>query len=282
MEIRKVGVVGCGLMGGGIAQICAQSGFETVVREVSQELLDQGLRRIESILLKDIGKGKLDAQVKDAAMARLQPTTALDAFADCQVVVEAIVERLDAKRELFTVLDDICPPATIFASNTSSLTIIEIAIATGRPDRFAGLHFFAPVPVMKLVEVIRSIATSDETIATLKNFGAALGKTVVEAKDTPGFIVNRLLVPYLIDAVRVLESGVASRDDIDAGMRLGCGHPIGPLALLDFVGLDTCYYIANIMFDEFKEPRFAPPALLKRMVLAGQLGRKSGRGFYDY
>jgi 3-hydroxybutyryl-CoA dehydrogenase len=215
-------------------------------------------------------------------MARLQPTTALDAFADCQVVVEAIVERLDAKRELFTVLDDICPPATIFASNTSSLTIIEIAIATGRPDRFAGLHFFAPVPVMKLVEVIRSIATSDETIATLKNFGAALGKTVVEAKDTPGFIVNRLLVPYLIDAVRVLESGVASRDDIDAGMRLGCGHPIGPLALLDFVGLDTCYYIANIMFDEFKEPRFAPPALLKRMVLAGQLGRKSGRGFYDY
>jgi len=282
MEIRQVGVVGCGLMGGGIAQICAQSGFETVVREVSQDLLDQGLRRIESILVKDVGKGKLAAEAKDAAMARLQPSTALDGFADCQGVIEAIVERLDAKRELFAALDAICPPATIFASNTSSLTIVEIASATQRPDRFAGLHFFSPVPVMQLVEVIRSLATSDATIATLKHFGAALGKTVVEARDTPGFIVNRLLVPYLIDAVRVLESGVASRDDIDAGMQLGCGHPIGPLRLLDFVGLDTCYYVANIMFEEFKEPRFAPPPLLKRMVLAGQLGRKSGKGFYAY
>ena len=282
MQIRKVGVIGCGLMGGGIAQVCAQSGFETVVREVSQDALDQGLRRIEGILLKDVGKGKLDAAAKDAVMARLQPTTALDACADCQIVIEAIVERLDAKRELFAALDQICPPATIFASNTSSLTIIEIATATTRPDRFAGLHFFSPVPVMQLVEVIRSIVTSDATIVTLTQFGAALGKTVVEAKDTPGFIVNRLLVPYLIDAVRVLESGVASREDIDAGMQLGCGHPIGPLALLDFVGLDTCYYVANIMFEEFKEPRFAPPPLLKRMVLAGQLGRKSGKGFYDY
>ena len=282
MQIRKVGVVGCGLMGGGIAQICAQSGFETLVREVSQDLLDQGLRRIESILAKDVHKGKLEAEAKDAAMARLQPTTALDGFADCQIVVEAIVERLEAKRELFAALDDICPPATIFASNTSSLTIIEIAAATRRADRFAGLHFFSPVPVMQLVEVIRSLATLDETIATLKYFGAALGKTVVEAKDTPGFIVNRLLVPYLIDAVRALESGVASRDDIDTGMQLGCGHPIGPLRLLDFVGLDICYHVANIMFEEFKEPRFAPPALLKRMVLAGQLGRKSGKGFYDY
>jgi 3-hydroxybutyryl-CoA dehydrogenase len=282
MEIRKVGVIGCGLMGGGIAQVSAQSGFETVVREVSQDLIDQGLRRIESVLLKDIGKGKLSADAKDAAMARIQPTTALDPFADCQVVVEAIVERLDAKRELFSVLDNICPPETIFASNTSSLSIIEIAAATKRPDRFAGLHFFSPVPVMKLVEVVRSIATSIETVAALHDFGIALGKTVVEAKDTPGFIVNRLLVPYLLEAVRVLESGVASRDDIDQGMQLGCGHPMGPLALLDFVGLDTTYYIANIMFDEFKEPRFAPPPLLKRMVLAGQLGRKSGKGFYDY
>jgi 3-hydroxybutyryl-CoA dehydrogenase len=282
MEIRKVGVVGCGLMGGGIAQVCAQSGFETVVREVSRKLLDRGMGGIASILEKDVAKGKLTPDARDAAMRRLEPTTALDAFADCQVVVEAIVENLDAKREIFSALDTICPPETIFASNTSSLTIIEMAAVTRRPDRFAGLHFFSPVPLMRLVEVIRSIATSDTTIATLREFGAALGKTVIEAKDTPGFIVNRLLVPYLIDAVRVLESGIASREDIDAGMKLGCAHPIGPLALLDFVGLDTAYSIANIMFEEFKEPRFAPPPLLKRMVLAGQLGRKSGKGFYDY
>src|SRR5262249_50866118 len=282
MEIRKVGVVGCGVVGGGNAQGCAESGFEAVVREVSQDVLNQGMRRIESILLKDVGKGKLTSEAKDAAMARLQPSIALDAFVDCQIVVEAIVERLDAKRELFAALDGICPPETIFASNTSSLTIIEMAAATRRPDRFAGLHFFSPVPIMQLVEVVRSIATSNETMTALKTFGAALGKSVIEAKDTPGFIVNRLLVPYLLDAVRVLESGVASRDDIDQGMKLGCGHPIGPLALLDFVGLDTAYYIANIMFEEFKEPRFAPPPLLKRMVLAGQLGRKSGHGFYEY
>jgi 3-hydroxybutyryl-CoA dehydrogenase len=230
MEIRKVGVVGCGLMGGGIAQICAQSGFETVVREVSQELLDQGLRRIESILLRDVGKGKLDVAAKDAAMARLLPTTTLDAFADCEIVVEAIVERLDAKRELFAVIDQICPLTTIFASNTSSLTIIEIATATNRPDRFAGLHFFSPVPMMQLVEVVRSLATSDATIATLKDFGAALGKTVVEAKDTPGFIVNRLLVPFLIDAVRVLEAALPAARismrvySLAAATRLGRWH----------------------------------------------------------
>ena len=282
MEIRKVGVVGCGLMGGGIAQVAAQSGFETVVREVSQELLDKGLARIEGQLARDVAKGKLTAEAKDTAIGLLKPTTSLDSLADCQVIVEAIVENLDAKRALYTTLDTICPPETIFASNTSSLTIIEMATVTRRPDRFGGMHFFNPVPVMKLVEVVRSIATSDETIATLKAFGAALGKTVVEARDTPGFIVNRLLVPYLLDAVRVLESGIATREDIDEGMKLGCGHPMGPLALLDFVGLDTTYYIANIMFEEFKEPRFAPPPLLKRMVLAGYYGRKSGKGFYDY
>jgi 3-hydroxybutyryl-CoA dehydrogenase len=282
MEIRKVGVVGCGLMGGGIAQVCAQSGFATVVREVSRELLDKGMAGIESRLAKDVAKGKLIPHAKDAAMSLLTPTTDLDAFADCQIVIEAIVENLDAKRDLYTALDAICPAETIFASNTSSLTIIEMAAVTKRPARFAGLHFFNPVPIMKLVEVVRSIATSDETIATLKQFGLALGKTVVEAKDTPGFIVNRLLVPYLLDAVRVLESGIATREDIDEGMKLGCGYPIGPLALLDFVGLDTTFYIANIMFEEFKEPRFAPPPLLKRMVLAGQLGRKSGKGFYKY
>jgi 3-hydroxybutyryl-CoA dehydrogenase len=282
MEIRKVGVVGCGLMGGGIAQVCAQAGFETVVREVSQDLLDRGMGRIAGLLEKDVGKGRLSAEQRDATLARLAPTTALDALADCQIVVEAIVENLDAKREVFGALDAICAPATIFASNTSSLTIAEMAATTKRPDRFAGLHFFNPVPVMKLVEVVRSIVTSDATVATLKQFGAALGKTVVEAQDTPGFIVNRLLIPYLLDAIRVLESGVATREDIDEGMKLGCGHPMGPLTLLDFVGLDTTYYIANIMFDEFKEPRFAPPPLLKRMVLAGQLGKKSGRGFYEY
>jgi 3-hydroxybutyryl-CoA dehydrogenase len=282
MEIRKVGVAGFGLMGGGIAQVCAQSGFETLVREVSQELLDKGMAGITSRLAKDVAKGKLAAPAQDEVLSLLKPTTSLDAFADCQIVVEAIVENLDAKRELYTALDMICPPETIFASNTSSLTIIEMAAATQRPDRFAGLHFFNPVPVMKLVEVVRSIATSDATIATLKEFGAALGKTVVETRDTTGFVVNRLLVPYLLDAVRVLESGVASREDIDAGMKLGCGHPMGPLELLDFVGLDTTYSIANIMFDEFKEPRFAPPPLLKRMVLAGHYGRKTGRGFYEY
>jgi 3-hydroxybutyryl-CoA dehydrogenase len=282
MEIRTVGVVGCGLMGGGIAQVAAQSGFATVVREVSQELIDKGMARIEGLLAKDVAKGKLTPAAKDAALSLLTPTTSLDAFADCQVIVEAIVENLDAKRELYVALDAICPPQTIFASNTSSLTIVEMAAVTKRPDRFAGLHFFNPVPVMKLVEVVRSIATSDATIATLKAFGEALGKTVVEAKDTPGFIVNRLLVPYLLDAVRVLEAGIATREDIDQGMKLGCGHPMGPLTLLDFVGLDTTYYIANIMFEEFKEPRFAPPPLLKRMVLAGHYGRKSGRGFYDY
>jgi 3-hydroxybutyryl-CoA dehydrogenase len=282
MEIRKVGVVGCGLMGGGIAQTSALSGFETVVREVSQELLDKGLARIEGLLARDVAKGRLTAEAKDATLSRLKPTTSLDAFADCQVIVEAIIENLDTKRELYRALDALCPPETIFASNTSSLTIIEMAAVTKRSDRFAGMHFFNPVPVMKLVEVVRSIVTSDTTIATLKEFGAALGKTVVEAKDTPGFIVNRLLVPYLLDAVRVLEQGIATREDIDQGMQLGCGHPMGPLTLLDFVGLDTTYYIAEIMFEEFKEPRFAPPPLLKRMVLAGHYGRKTGKGFYDY
>lgn len=282
MEIRAVGVVGCGQMGGGIAQVCAQAGFETVVREVSQEALDRGVGRIAGILAKDVGKGKLDPAARDAALARIRPTTDLADMAGCQIIIEAVVERLDAKREVFAALDGICPPATIFASNTSSLTIIEMAVGTRRPDRFAGLHFFNPVPVMGLAELVRSIATSDETVAALRQLVAALGKTVVEARDTPGFIVNRLLIPYLLDAVRLLESGVATREDIDASMRLGCGHPMGPLTLLDFIGLDTVHAIADIMYEEFKEPRFAPPPLLRRMVLAGQYGRKSGRGFYSY
>jgi 3-hydroxybutyryl-CoA dehydrogenase len=282
MEIKKVGVVGCGLMGAGIAQVCAQSGYQTVVRETEQAYLDRGLARIAGFLSKDVAKGKLSADAQAATLNNLHGTTAVADLAECDLIIEAIVENLDAKRVLYQELDALCPAHTIFVSNTSSLTIIEMAAVTQRPDRFAGLHFFNPVPVMKLVEVVRSIATSDQTIATLKHFGASLGKAVVEAKDTPGFIVNRLLVPYLLDAVRVYEQGIASREDIDEGMKLGCGHPMGPLMLLDFVGLDTIYYIANIMYEEFKEPRFAPPALLKRMVLAGHYGRKSGKGFYEY
>lgn len=282
MPINKVGVLGCGLMGAGIAQVAAQAGFTTVVREVEQSLLDRGIARIEGILSKDVGKGKTSAEAKTATLSRLHGTTSFDDLADCDLIIEAIVEKIEAKRDVFTALDALCPPHTIFVSNTSSLTIIEMAAVTQRQDRFAGLHFFNPVPVMKLVEIVRSITTSDATIASLREFVAALGKTAIEARDTTGFIVNRLLVPYMLDAVRVLESGVASKEDIDEGMKLGCGHPMGPLALLDFVGVDTTYYIANIMFEEFREPRFAPPSLLRRMVLAGHFGRKSGQGFYSY
>ena len=282
MPINKVGVLGCGLMGAGIAQVAAQAGFTTVVREVEQTLLDRGIARIEGILSKDVGKGKTSAEAKTATLSRLHGTTSFDDLADCDLIIEAIVEKIEAKRDVFTALDALCPPHTIFVSNTSSLTIIEMAAVTQRQDRFAGLHFFNPVPVMKLVEIVRSITTSDATIASLREFVAALGKTAIEARDTTGFIVNRLLVPYMLDAVRVLESGVASKEDIDEGMKLGCGHPMGPLALLDFVGVDTTYYIANIMFEEFREPRFAPPSLLRRMVLAGHFGRKSGQGFYSY
>ncbi|HEX6289136.1 MAG TPA: 3-hydroxybutyryl-CoA dehydrogenase [Herpetosiphonaceae bacterium] len=282
MEIKKVGVVGCGLMGAGIAQVCAQAGYQTIVRETEQVYLDHGLARIAGFLSKDVAKVRLSEDAKHAALSRLQGTTSLADLADCDLIVEAIVEQLDAKRALYQELDALCPPHTIFVSNTSSLTIIEMAAVKQRAERFAGLHFFNPVPVMKLVEVVRSILTSHETIDTLKDFGASLGKTVVEAKDRPGFIVNRLLVPFLLDAIRIYEQGLASREDIDAGMKLGCGHPMGPLTLLDFVGLDTTYYIANIMYDEFKDARFAPPPLLKRMVLAGHYGRKSGRGFYEY
>ena len=282
MQIKKVGVLGCGLMGAGIAQVSAQAGFTTVVKEVEQQFLDKGMARIEGILGKDVAKGKLSADDRDATLSRLRGTTLFADLADCDLIIEAIVENMDAKREVFSALDALCPEHTIFASNTSSLTIVEMAAVTKRPDRFAGLHFFNPVPVMKLVEIVRAITTSDATVATLREFSAAVGKTAIEARDTTGFIVNRLLVPYLLDAVRVLESGVATREDIDEGMKLGCGHPMGPLALLDFVGIDTTYFIANIMFDEFREPRFAPPPLLRRMMLAGHLGRKSGRGFYEY
>jgi 3-hydroxybutyryl-CoA dehydrogenase len=282
MTIQKVGVVGCGLMGAGIAQVAAAAGFQTVVREVSGEIVEKGLKNIDKSLARLVEKGALDESKKGEIRGRLKGTTALEDLKDCDVVIEAIIEQLPAKRELFSVLDGLCPAATIFASNTSSLTITEIATATKRPERFVGLHFFNPVPVMKLVEVVRTIATNPAVYEEMVAFGAKLGKTPVRAHDSTGFIVNRLLVPYLLDAIRALEEGVGSIEDIDNSMKLGCGHPMGPLTLLDFVGLDTTYYIANIMFDEFRERRFASPPLLKRMVLAGWNGRKSGRGFYDY
>ncbi len=282
MAIRKVGVVGCGLMGSGIAQVSAAAGFETVVREVSAELVEKGLKSIEKNLNRLVEKGTITEAVKGEIRRRLTGTTSIDDLKNCDVIVEAIIEQLPAKRELFAALDAICPPAAIFASNTSSLTITEIATATKRPQRFVGLHFFNPVPVMKLVEVVRTIATEPAVYDEMVVFGEKLGKIAVRAHDSTGFIVNRLLVPYLLDAIRVLEEGVGSIEDIDNSMKLGCGHPMGPLTLLDFVGLDTTYYISQIMFDEFKERRFAAPPLLKRMVLAGWNGRKSGRGFYDY
>lgn len=282
MAIEKVGVVGCGLMGSGIAQIAAQAGCTVVVREVSEERLNKGLASIEKSLNKFVEKGTLSPADRDAARGRLRGTTKLEELKDSDLIVEAIIEQLPDKRELYSALDKICPKNTIFASNTSSLSITEMAFMTARPDRFIGLHFFNPVPLMKLVEVIRTIATDPKVYEDAVAFAGRLGKVPVRTSDRTGFIVNRLLVPYLLDAVRVLEEGVASIEDIDNSMKLGCGYPMGPLTLLDFVGNDTTYYIANIMFDEFKEARFAPPPLLKRMVLAGWNGRKAGRGFYDY
>jgi len=282
MAIEKVGVVGCGLMGSGIAQVAAQAGFSVTVREVSQPLVEKGIQSIEKNMQRMVDKGTVTAADRDQARARLHGTTNLDDLKSCDLIIEAIIEQLPAKRELWTALDAICPKHTIFASNTSSLSITEMATFTKRPDRFLGLHFFNPVPMMKLVEVIRTIATDPRVYEEALVFAQKLGKTAVKTTDRTGFIVNRLLVPYLLDAVRALEEGVGSIEDIDNSMRLGCGHPMGPLTLLDFVGLDTTYYIANIMFDEFKEKRFASPPLLKRMVLAGWNGRKAGRGFYDY
>jgi 3-hydroxybutyryl-CoA dehydrogenase len=282
MDIRRVGVVGCGLMGSGIAQVCAEAGYNVIVREVSDELLKKGIGKIESFLTKGVEKGKVTPERKAEVMRRLEGTTALEKLAGCDFVIEVVVESLAAKREVYQALDAACPPHTIFASNTSSLSITEMAAFTKRGDRFVGLHFFNPVPLMKLVEVVRSPLTSEESFEKAVAFARTLGKTPIRATDKSGFIVNRLLVPYLLDAIRAVEEGVGSIPDIDEGMKLGCGHPMGPLTLLDFVGLDTTYSIANIMFDEFREKRFAPPPLLKRMVQAGFYGRKSGKGFYDY
>ncbi len=282
MQIRKVGVLGCGLMGSGIAEVAARAGYETVVREVSEEIVEKGIQKIHGSLGKAVEKGKMTAEDRDQVVSRLTGTSGLDALADCDIVVEAIVENLNEKRKTFTALDEVVKKEALFASNTSSLTITQIAMFTRRPDQFVGLHFFNPVPVMKLVEVVRTLLTSDEAYKTAFEFARSLGKEPIACRDNSGFVVNRLLVPYLLDAVRALEEGVASAEDIDKGMQLGCGYPMGPFTLLDFVGLDTTYYIANIMFDEYREKRFAPPPLLKQMVQAGRLGKKSGRGFYEY
>jgi 3-hydroxybutyryl-CoA dehydrogenase len=282
MTIRRVGVLGAGLMGSGIAEVCAKAGYETVIREVSDDLVKKGLARVEASLGKAVEKGKLPAAERDAAWKRVSSTTRLEELASCDLILEAIIENLEVKKDTYGALDRICKPETIFCSNTSSLTITEMSAATKRPDRFAGLHFFNPVPVMKLVEVVRTISTSEETASAVFAFAQSLGKEPIRTHDNSGFIVNRLLVPYLLDAVRALEEGVGSREDIDKGMELGCGHPMGPLKLLDFVGLDTTYAIAEIMYAEYREKRFAPPPLLKRMVLAGRYGKKSGRGFYEY
>ncbi len=282
MTIEKVAVLGCGLMGSGIAEVCARAGLETTVREVDDELLEAGLGRIRKSLGRAAAKGKLDEKQVDEILGRISGTTRIADLADADLVIEAIVENLEVKTATFAELDRTVQPAAIFASNTSSLTITELAAATERTDRFIGLHFFNPVPVMKLVEIVRVMGTSEETVAAAQEFVRAVGKQPVLARDNSGFIVNRLLVPYLLDAIRAVEEGVGSIEDIDQAMQLGCGHPMGPLTLLDFVGLDTTYFIANIMFEEYREKRFAPPPLLKRMVLAGHNGRKSGRGFYDY
>ncbi|MGI8919775.1 MAG: 3-hydroxyacyl-CoA dehydrogenase family protein [Pyrinomonadaceae bacterium] len=284
MEIKKVGVLGCGLMGSGIAQVAASAGFQTVVREVSDELIQKGFTGIEKSLAKFAEKGTITADQQQETRGRLSGTTKFDDLADCDIIIEAIIENLEEKGATYKQLDQICKPETIFASNTSSISITEMMTATTaeRQRRFVGLHFFNPVPLMKLVEVVRTILTDEAIYEQAIEFGKRLGKTPVRANDTTGFIVNRLLVPYMLDAIRALEEGVGSIVDIDTSMKLGLGYPMGPFTLGDFVGLDTTYYIAEIMFNEFREKRFAPPPLLKRMVLAGLYGRKSGRGFYDY
>jgi len=282
MSIRTVGVLGCGLMGSGIAQVSAAAGYKTIVREVNDHFLDKGLGRIRKFLDDGVTKGKVASEARDITLSNLSGTTSFDALEDCDLIVEAIVESLDDKRQTYAALEPLVKPSTIFVSNTSSLCITELAAATGRPDRFAGLHFFNPVPIMKLVEVIRALTTSDGTYQAVFAFAQSLGKEPITAPDQPGFIVNRLLVPYLLNAIRAYENGLGSLEDIDTGMKLGCGYPMGPFTLLDFVGLDTTYYIANIMFEEFREPAYAPPPLLKRMVLAGRMGRKSGQGFFSY
>lgn len=282
MKIKKVGVLGGGLMGSGIAQVCSGAGYTTVVREMTGPLAEKARASIDKTLSKGIERGKVTAGQREITLENLSFVTDLSALSDCDLVIEAVVEDLELKNAMWKELDGLCPPHTIFASNTSSLTIAAMAAATKRPDRMLGLHFFNPVPLMKLVEVVRTVTTSSETFDRVFEFAKSVGKEPISAKDNSGFVVNLLLVPYMLDAINALQSNVASIEDIDKGMQLGAGHPMGPFVLLDFVGLDTVYKIAEIMFEEYREKRYAPPPLLKRMVLAGMYGKKSGKGFYDY
>jgi len=282
VAIQKVGIVGFGQMGSGIAQVCAMAGFDVLAREIDQKFIDNGLKRVDGSLARVVKSGKMTEDVAKAARDRIHGTTSLTAFADRDLVIEAVIEVIDAKREVFGELDRVCPATTIFASNTSSLPIIEIAVATKRADRFAGLHFFNPPVVMQLVEIVRALTTSEATVTALREFVTRLGHQPVVCKDTPGFIVNRLMVPIMLEAVRALEQGVATVEDIDKAVKLGLRHPMGPFELIDYTGVDINYHVANVFFEEFKDPKWAPPALLKRMYLAGHLGVKSGKGFYEY
>ena len=282
MKIRKVGVVGCGQMGGGITQVCAQSGYPVLVSEINDELLKKGLASIDASLTRSVQKEKITQQDKDATLARIKGTTDIKDFGVCDLVIEAAIENLNLKKQIFGKLDKVCPQHVILATNTSCLSIIDMAVATKRPDKVLGLHFFNPATVMKLLEIVRTVATSEETLDAAKDFGKSIGKTIVIAQDAPGFIVNRLMVPQILNAIQMLESGVATKEDIDTGMTLGLNHPIGPLALADLVGLETLLFIANGIYDEFRDAQYAAPTLLKKMVAAGWLGRKTGKGFYDY
>jgi len=282
MEIKKVGVVGCGLMGRGIVEVTARAGYEVIVSEINQELLDKGMAALDASLVRGVKAGKVTEQEKADTMKRITGTTNTGDFKSCDLVIEAAIENLELKKKIFADLDKICPAQTILATNTSCLSVIDIAAVTKRQDKVLGVHFFNPVPLMRLVELIKTIATSEETLKVARAFGEKVGKEVVIVTDTPGFIVNRLMIPLLIDAIRMLESGTATKEDIDKAVKLGLNHPMGPVALADFIGLDTVYFICNAMYEDLKEPRYAPPMLLKKMVAAGRYGRKSGKGFYEY
>lgn len=282
MEIKKVGVVGGGIMGGGIAQVSAQAGYEVVISEINDELLNKGLAGINSILTRSVDKGRISQEDKDATMARIKGTTDMKDFASCDLVIEAVPENMDLKKKVFAELDKICPKHAILATNTSCLSVIDMAKATNRPEQVLGMHFFNPVPIMRLLELVKTILTNDEVLETAKKFGEAIGKTVSVSPDIPAFVVDQLANPFILDAIRMVENGVATAEDIDTGIRMGLNHPMGPLALADLVGLDTILLIANALYDELKDPKFAPPTLLKKMVAAGWLGRKTGKGFYEY
>jgi 3-hydroxybutyryl-CoA dehydrogenase len=282
MEIKKVGVVGCGSMGAGITQLCAQSGYQVVVSEINDELLKKGLAFIEKTLARSVDKGKLSHEDKDAITSRIKGTTSTKDFADCDLMIEAAIENLDLKKKIFAELDGICPPQTILATNTSCLSIIDMAVVTKRPEKVLGLHFFNPAPIMKLLEIVKTIATSDEVVETSRKFGESLGKTNVIAQDAPGFIVNRLWLPFLLHCIKLYEDGVASREDIDNAIQLGLGYPMGPLTLADMVGIDVVKFVSDALYEQLKDPRYIVPTLVDKMVTAGWLGRKTGKGFYDY